>query len=85
MWVEIVFISLARIPIEIEIRSDNKTDVTVYKVRKFGRLASTKLQLYPGTYTIVGKRRGYRDVREQVVLRGGRSVSPILISCTEKI
>ena len=79
------FISLARIPIEIELRSDNKTEVTVNRVRNFGKLASTKLELYPGTYTIVGKRRGYRDVREEVILRGGRPVRPILISCTEKI
>lgn len=78
-------ISVARIPIPIEITSDNKTDVTVYKIGNFGKIESTRLKLIPGKYTIVGKRRGYRNVRVELVLLAGEPTPPISIRCTEKI
>ncbi len=78
-------ISVARIPITVELSSDNKTDVTMYKVGNFGKLDNKALQLFPGEYTIVGTRRGYRDVRLKLVLLAGEAVLPIFISCVEKI
>ncbi len=78
-------IKLARIPIEVELQSDKLTDIIIYKVGHLGRLASTKLELYPGVYTLVGKRRGYRDVRKQITLLAGQSVTPVFVNCTEKI
>ena len=78
-------ITVARIPITIELNSDNKTDVTIYRVGNFGKISSSEVQLYPGDYTIVGKRRGYRDVRFRLTLLAGELVQPIYISCTEKI
>jgi len=78
-------ISLARIPINVELRSNSKTDVTVYKIRAFGLISSVTLALYPGTYTFVGKRRGYRDVHKEVTLHGGRPAPSIEISCVERI
>jgi len=78
-------ITVARIPITIELNSDNKTNVTIYRVGNFGKISTREVQLYPGDYTIVGKRRGYRDVRRQLTLLAGELVQPIYISCTEKI
>jgi len=78
-------ISLARIPINVELRSNSKTDVTIYKIRAFGLISSVTLPLYPGTYTFVGKRRGYRDVHKEVTLHGGRPAPSIEISCVERI
>lgn len=78
-------ITVARIPIAIELTSDNKTDVTIYKVGNFGKINSTEVELFPGDYTIVGKRRGYRDVRHQLTLLAGEPVAPLFISCVEKI
>ncbi|MCZ6502266.1 MAG: protein kinase [Gammaproteobacteria bacterium] len=78
-------ITVARIPITVELTSDNKTEVTIYKVGNFGKISSREVQLYPGDYTIVGKRRGYRDVRRQLTLLAGELVDPIYISCIEKI
>ena len=80
-----MLITVARIPITIELNSDNKTDVTIYRVGSFGKISNSEVQLYPGDYTIVGKRRGYRDVRFQLTLLAGELVQPIYISCTEKI
>jgi len=78
-------ISVARIPIPIEITSDNRTDVTVYKIGNFGKIESKRLQLIPGKYTIVGKRRGFRNVRHELILLAGEPTAPISIRCTEKI
>ena len=78
-------ITVARIPITIELNSDNKTDVTIYRVGSYGKISRTEVRLYPGDYTIVGKRRGYRDVRRKFTLLAGELVEPIFISCTEKI
>lgn len=78
-------IKLARMPLQVELRSDKLTDVTVYRVGQFGRLESTQLTLYPGTYRVVGKRRGYQDVQQEFTLVAGQSAPAIFISCTEKI
>lgn len=78
-------ISLARIPIPVVLTSDNVTSVTVYKVGAFGALARRELSLFPGNYTIVGKRSGYRDVQRRLTLVGGSSPQAIDVSCDEKI
>lgn len=78
-------IRLARTPVQVELRSDKLTDVTVYRVGRLGRLESTLLTLNPGTYRVVGKRRGYRDVQQEFTLIAGQSAPAIFVSCTEKI
>ena len=78
-------VSVARIPITIELNSDNKTDIEIYRVGKYGQLGSTQVELYPGDYTIVGRRRGYRDIRRELTLLAGEATDPIYISCIEKI
>ena len=78
-------ISLARIPTKVLIASDGKTDIFVYQVKRLGKVTSQELELYPGTYTIVGKRRGYRDVRHTLKLLANAPTNTINISCEEKI
>jgi hypothetical protein len=78
-------ISLARIPIPVILTSDSVTSVTVYKVGAFGTLARHELSLFPGSYTIVGKRPGYRDVQRRLTLAGGDPTQTVHISCDEKI
>ena len=78
-------ISLARIPIKVIISSDGNTEIFVYQVKRLGKVRSEELELYPGTYTIVGKRRGYRDVRQTLTLLANAPIKPINISCKEKI
>jgi len=78
-------IKLARTPVQVELRSDKLTDVTVYRVGRLGRLDSTQLTLYPGSYRVVGKRRGYRDVQQEFTLVAGQDTPAIFVSCTEKI
>jgi hypothetical protein len=80
-----LYVSFARIPVELEIQSDNKTDVTVHRVATLGKINQTRMELIPGSYTIVGTRKGYRDVHENLTLLGGRGVISIDVSCSEKI
>lgn len=78
-------INTARQPVNILLRSDNITDVTVYKVGKLGQFSEQQLQLIPGKYVAVGSRLGYRDVRTEFVITAEGLTSAVIIQCTEKI
>jgi hypothetical protein len=75
----------AQTPVRITIESDSLTDVAVYKVGKLGRFAVRQLDLKPGTYTVVGARDGYKDIRQKVVIKAGQQPLRITIKCTAKI
>jgi len=79
-----ILIQRATLPISVSLVSDNQTEVTIYKVAKLGTFARQTVALTPGRYTIVGSRRGYRDMRIELTLEGDR-VEPIMIRCTERI
>ena len=75
----------AQTPVKIIIESDTFTDVAVYKVGKMGRFESRELSLRPGTYTIVGTRDGYQDVRKKIIIKPGQSTLRVTIRCEVKI
>lgn len=72
-------------PVAVLLRSDNETNVTLYKVGKLGNFKEHTLELKPGRYTLVGSRNGYRDVREEFTLQPGTNRKTIVIQCDEKI
>ena len=75
---------IASTPVPVLLRSDGETNVTVYKIARFGQLAEREMNLRPGKYTAVGTRRGYRDVRVVFeVMPGG--IEPVYVACTETI
>jgi hypothetical protein len=69
----------------VRIESDELTEVTVYRVGRLGRFNSHELQLRPGTYTVVGSRAGYRDVRHTLVVAPDAPPEPLVVRCVEKI
>ena len=71
--------------VQIILESDERTEVTVYKVGRLGRFERHELELRPGTYTVVGSRPGYRDVRQQIVVEAGGRPASLRVSCTERI
>jgi len=75
----------ASTPVAVTLRSDQQTEVTVQKVARLGRFTEQRLDLRPGTYTAVGSRDGYRDVRRQFTVRPDGSPEPVTIACTERI
>jgi hypothetical protein len=78
-------IAQASTPVAVVLHSDEQTDVTLYKVGRFGRFSQRQLQLLPGRYTAVGARAGYRDVRVEFRVAPGVSAGPIMIRCEERI
>ena len=70
---------------DITLRSDGKTEIIVYKVARLGRFMQRELTLRPGTYTAVGTRDGYRDVRRQFTIKRNGTTAPIDIACAEPI
>lgn len=77
-------IDIASTPLPVRLTSDQETAVTVYKVARLGAFDVRNLDLRPGTYTAVGTRRGYRDVRVEFTVAPG-SAGPFHIACTEAI
>lgn len=78
-------IELATKPITVRLESDQLTTVTLYRVGVLGTFAAKEVELRPGTYTVVGSRDGYRDVRRTFTVRPGRNLPPITVVCVEPI
>ena len=64
-------VDLAGTPVKVMIESDNLTEIAVYKVGKLGKFTTRELSLRPGTYTVVGSRNGYQDVRLKITVKPG--------------
>jgi len=78
-------IRTASTPAEIILRSDNETSVIIYRVGRLGKFLEKRLALLPGSYTVVGSRSGFRDVRLTLKVQAGDSPSVLEIRCEEPI
>ena len=78
-------VSIARTPIKVTIESDNLTQIAVYRIGKLGRFEVRELELRPGTYTVVGARDGYQDVRQKIVVKPGPQPIRVSVTCKVKI
>ena len=78
-------LTLAATPLKVELRSDQLTEVTLYRVGPLGTFGVKEVELRPGTYTAIGSRSGYRDVRTTFTVLPGRELEPISIVCSEPI
>jgi tetratricopeptide (TPR) repeat protein len=78
-------IELAITPISVTLLSDNATEVTVYRVGQLGAFASLEVELTPGSYTAVGVRNGYYEVRERFMVLPGADNGPVTIVCVDPI
>jgi len=75
----------ASTPLTITLQSDGVTSVQIYHIGQLGQFTSQDLELRPGTYTVVGSRPGYRDVRQTFTVQPG-SAQPVLdIRCEETV
>ncbi len=78
-------VNAAQTPVKIILESDTLTDIAVYKVGKLGRFASRELNLRPGSYTVVGTRDGYQDVRKKIIVKPEQGPIRVTIRCEVKI
>ena len=75
----------AATPLRVQLISDNATDVSIFKVGKFGSFGTQELELRPGVYVAVGNRPGYRDIRLEFRVAPEIEMKPIVIQCEEQI
>ncbi len=79
------WLARADVPVAVSLRSDNMTQVTIYRVGALGAFEQRSLDLVPGSYTVVGTRPGYRDVRREISVMPGAAPEPVVIRCEDKI
>ncbi len=75
----------AQVPAQVQLVSDNLTEVTLYQVGVLGRFETHELMLKPGNYVAVGTRPGYRDVRAEFEVGFDGRNTPVTIACTEEV
>jgi tetratricopeptide (TPR) repeat protein len=78
-------VEIAQTTLRITLVSDNFTNVAVYKVGRLGKFLTKELDLRPGTYTVVGSRNGYKDVRKKLVVKPGEKDLRLTLICEERI
>jgi len=78
-------VDAARTPVKVMIESDNLTEVAVYKVGKLGRFITRELSLRPGSYTVVGSRDGYKDVRRKIIVKPRSKSVRVTVICKNKV
>jgi len=69
----------------VTLLSDGNTEITVYRVGRLGSFKRHDLELHPGTYTVVGQRDGYRDVRRTLTVKPGQAPAPLQIRCEDRL
>ena len=79
------WLARADVPLPVALQSDNVTQVTIYRVGALGAFEQRSLQLAPGSYTVVGTRPGYRDVRREINVMPGVAPQPVVIRCEDRI
>lgn len=75
----------ARTPVTVSLLSDGETDISIYHIGQLGAFTRQTLELLPGTYTVVGSRAGYRDIRKQLAVTPGKQAVSLTIRCEEMI
>ncbi len=75
----------AATPLAVEFVSDGETEVTVFRVGRLGSFERRELELRPGTYTVLGSRLGYRDVRFDFRVAPEIDIEPVVVRCEEPI
>ena len=73
------------IPVTIELQSDNRTAITLFKVGELGQFDQKYLSLTPGNYVAQGSRPGYRDVRVEFQVTSKGLSNPVVVTCVEPV
>jgi hypothetical protein len=71
-------------PVPVALVSDSATQVAILSVGSFGSFDRREVELKPGTYTVIGSRVGYRDVRREITVTPGDRQT-VSVSCYDPI
>jgi len=69
----------------IQVTSDSATEVVLQRVGPLGRFQAREVTLTPGTYTLVGSRPGYKDVRVEVTVEPDAPAPRVSVVCEERV
>jgi tetratricopeptide (TPR) repeat protein len=72
-------------PVLLNLISDNATQVTIPSIGVFGAFDKREIRLKPGTYTVIGRRDGYREVEQEFTVEPGQQSVTITVTCSEPI
>ena len=75
----------SQIAIEIQLVSDRFTEVTLLRIGNLGKFEQQSVSLKPGRYVAVGRRAGYREVREEFTVGFGLTPSSVVVRCEERV
>ena len=75
----------ARTPVRVELTSDGLTDVSILGLSQFGLIRNHPLDLNPGNYVVLGKKSGFQDVREELLITGDEPLVKIHIEPTQSL
>ncbi len=70
-------------PVQLNMISDNATEVSIPSIGVFGRFGRRQIRLQPGTYTVSGTRDGYRPVQLEFTVEPGQQSVTITVTCSE--
>ena len=68
-------------PIEVTIRSDNRTKLRIRPGKEIGSFRSKTLKVLPGIYDVIGTRRGFKQVIQQLEVKPGSEPMDIKVEC----
>lgn len=68
-------------PIKVTVISDRKTEVTIRPGRKLGKFSKKTVSVYPGSYELVGIRKGYRESRRSLEIAPDSKSLEVRIVC----
>ena len=75
----------AEAEVEVIIKSDGLTEISIYHVGRLGSFQEKRLVLRTGDYTATGNRNGYRDTRQTLKIRPGAGPLVFTLLCEEPI
>ena len=75
----------SQVPVGIVFLSDTFTEVTLLRIGTLGVFSEMTMDLKPGNYVAVGRRPGYRDVREEFTVGFGQTPDAVVVQCDERV
>ncbi len=75
----------SQVPVRIVLVSDTFTEVTLLRIGTLGVFSETTMDLKPGNYVAVGRRAGYRDVRQEFTVGFGQTPDAVVVQCDERV
>ncbi len=80
-----VLLANSQVPVEVRFASDNLTTVTILRVAELGFFEQTSLSLKPGRYVALGRRIGFREVREEFTVGFGQTPAQVVVQCVDRL